>query len=134
MLKNSNITLRQVNGRPGLWEIQDAVLYIVPARLQERYGGPDRIIVKVGFVTDLASIPKLFWNILPPFGAYTAAAVVHDYLYQAHEHTRRHADAIFLAAMKELKVSRWKRALMHRAVWAFGRASYKAGPGKGGIV
>jgi hypothetical protein len=134
VLKNSNITLRQVNGKPGLWEIQDEVLYIVPAVLQRRHGGPDRIIVKVGFVTDLASIPKLFWNILPPFGRYTAAAVVHDYLYQAHEHTQRHADAIFLAAMTELKVSRWKRAVMHRAVRAFGGASYKNGPAKGGIV
>src|SRR4051812_5700781 len=39
------------------------------------------IRVPAKFVTDLASIPQILWNILPPIGAYDAAAVVHDYLY-----------------------------------------------------
>jgi len=46
-------------------------------------GGDDSdeiITVPVGFITDFASIPQIFWNILPPFGPYGKAAVIHDAL------------------------------------------------------
>lgn len=34
-----------------------------------------------GCVTDLASIPRPFWILLPPDGPWVKAAVIHDYLY-----------------------------------------------------
>ena len=37
--------------------------------------------VPVGFVTDFASIPRLFWSLLRPDGLYAYAAIIHDYLY-----------------------------------------------------
>lgn len=36
--------------------------------------------VPEGFVTDLASVPRAFWEIMRPEGRYAYAAVVHDYL------------------------------------------------------
>src|SRR5262245_55189884 len=39
------------------------------------------VTVPVGFVTDFASIPRIFWSALPPDGRYTYPAIVHDYLY-----------------------------------------------------
>lgn len=39
------------------------------------------IRVPRGFVTDLASIPRWGWAILPPDGPWVKAAVIHDYLY-----------------------------------------------------
>jgi hypothetical protein len=39
------------------------------------------VIVPAGFKSDLASTPSWLWSIYPPFGRYTYAAVVHDYLY-----------------------------------------------------
>lgn len=38
------------------------------------------IIVKRGFTTDGATIPKFLWSILSPFENYFPACVIHDYL------------------------------------------------------
>src|SRR5258708_33483224 len=40
-----------------------------------------RITVPVGFVTDLASVPRVFWSLLPPAARYSYPAIIHDYLY-----------------------------------------------------
>jgi hypothetical protein len=68
-----------------------------------------RIIVPAGFITDLASVPRLLWLIWPPFGKYTKAAVVHDFLYDLHRrhlkhYSRAYADAILIEAMRDCKV------------------------------
>ncbi|ECG8634089.1 DUF1353 domain-containing protein, partial [Salmonella enterica subsp. salamae] len=41
----------------------------------------DVIEVPAGFVTDLATIPRIFWSLMPPDGKYAKAAIIHDYLY-----------------------------------------------------
>ena len=83
------------------------------------------ITVPAGFETDFASVPRLFWRIIPPWGRYSAAAVVHDYLYATASVTRYEADRIFLDLMKRLGVPLWKRRLMYRAVRLGGWASWK---------
>ena len=40
-----------------------------------------RISVKKGFVTDLASTPKIMWNIIAPWDI-ARAAIIHDFLYK----------------------------------------------------
>lgn len=73
-------------------------------------GSGEKIDVPIGFVTDLASIPRLFWNIMPPFGRYSRAAVLHDWLYHTQQYTRKKSDHILLEAMAVLNVSwitRW---------------------------
>jgi len=74
--------------------------------------GYTRIEVPAGFLTDYASVPRILWNLIPPTGKYTYAAVVHDYLYAGHngQHiykvTRKQADAVFLDAMLSVGVSK----------------------------
>jgi hypothetical protein len=80
--------------------------------------------VPTGFKTDLASVPRLFWNILPPFGKYTEAAVLHDWLYRTHLLTRAQADGLLLEAMVLCRVPRWQRALIYGAVRCFGWAAW----------
>lgn len=70
--------------------------------------------VPAGFHTDLASIPRALWSVLPPVGRYDAAAVVHDFLYQTGAIngvavTRSEADSCLNEAMAVLGVSRWQR-------------------------
>ena len=77
------------------------------------------------FVTDLASIPKLFWNLLPPFGKYTEAAVLHDYLYRTHLVERVDADDILLEAMTLCRVPQWQRLLIYCAVRLFGGIAWR---------
>jgi hypothetical protein len=39
------------------------------------------IIIPAGFGTDLSSVPRFLWFIMPPFGNFLLAALVHDYMY-----------------------------------------------------
>jgi hypothetical protein len=68
-------------------------------------GSGDHIEVAIGFQTDFATIPRPFWIILPKWGRYGNAAVIHDWLYWTQSRPRLVADAIFLEAMTVLGVS-----------------------------
>jgi len=83
------------------------------------------INVLPGLITDYASVPRIFWNILPPIGKYGKAAVLHDALYQFNVFDRLVCDRIFLLGMKVLKVPVWKRHVMYYAVRLFGGNAYK---------
>ena len=80
------------------------------------------IRVPAGFETDFASIPQPFHWLISKLGRYNKAAVLHDWLYSksAYQYPylvpRKLADLIFLDAMKDLGVVKWKRDLMYRAV------------------
>lgn len=84
-----------------------------------------------GFVTDFASVPRFFWRVIPPWGDYSPAAVIHDYLYASgkiddRKIKRSEADDTFYAVMKQLGVSRWKSWLMHKAVRVGGWIGWNA--------
>lgn len=79
------------------------------------------IVVPAGFESDAASVPRLFWRTFPPWGRYTPAAVVHDWLYVCRHDPRAEADAVFLELMAHLRVPWLQRRLMFRAVRLFGR-------------
>ena len=83
------------------------------------------ITVPQGFTTDFASVPRAFWRIIPPWGEYNRAAVVHDFLYQQHRYNRKVADRIFLELMTRLGVSWWKRRAMYSAVRSFGWVAWR---------
>jgi len=94
------------------WEVTEEFRYYIRS---ENSG--DFITVPKGFVTDGASIPRIFWSIVgPPWGDYGYAAIVHDFLYHTQPCSRKEADRIFLEAMQVLKVNKFKRWLMYRMV------------------
>lgn len=74
------------------------------------------ITVPAGFVTDLASIPRLLHPLIPVNGRHRAAAIVHDYLYASQTTSRAEADAIFLEAMASCGVRWSQRWAMYAAV------------------
>jgi len=45
----------------------------------EYVGKDDVLHIPAGFRTDLATVPRIFWAILPPNGVYERAAVLHDF-------------------------------------------------------
>ncbi|EGW3281002.1 DUF1353 domain-containing protein [Salmonella enterica] len=87
----------------------------------------DVISVPSGFVTDLATVPRIFWMLLPPDGKYAKAAIIHDYMYDNALRTKKEADKIFLDGMTVLGVLKWKRTVMYWAVRLFGRGMYEKG-------
>lgn len=86
----------------------------------------DTFVVEAGFVTDLATVPRCLHWLTLPYGAYTRAAVLHDWLLVTrinHEDpalrvTSRDADGIFRLVMQQLGVSWAKRWTMWSAVRA----------------
>jgi hypothetical protein len=86
------------------------------------------IITPSAFITDFASIPRVFWPIAHPTGKHGKAAVIHDLLYQHHLVSRLLADKIFLEGMEVLGVEAWRRKTMYSAVRVFGASAYRTGP------
>ena len=102
----------------------------------------DQITVNEGFVTDLASVPRLMWWLIAPFDV-ARAAIIHDLLYKTIRQYRWNnkdseddslvkkakiaADKVFLLGMRdaEPKIPRWKSYLSWKAVDLFGNGSIK---------
>ncbi len=80
--------------------------------------------VPQGFVTDLASIPRFFWQGLRPEGRYAYAAVVHDYLYWEQSRSREEADQILKIAMEDSKVDPKLIKTIYAAVRGFGQKAW----------
>lgn len=81
--------------------------------------------VPAGYVTDLASTPRWLWWLVPPFGAYLGAAVLHDFLYSSRPVTRVEADRAFFAAMLVDGERVWRAWLIYRAVRWFGWLAWR---------
>ena len=87
-------------------------------------------VIKVpkSFVTDYASIPRIFRAIVLPYGKHSGASVVHDYLYSKGcelNIERKKADKIFFEILKEEGVNPILARLMYIAVRIFGKIRYK---------
>ena len=79
------------------------------------------VMVPDAFETDFASVPRLFWWLVPPLGRYAKATVIHDYLYVTGELSRKLADNVLYQAMLDLQVNVWLARVIHAAVrlWGF---------------
>ena len=80
----------------------------------------ENITVPAGFITDFASIPKVFRSFVSKAGPHVRASVVHDFLYSKTDVGRKAADGIFLEAMRISGVGKAKRFVMYWAVRLFG--------------
>ena len=102
------------------------------------------IVVDEGFVTDLASVPRMCWAFIAPWDV-ARAAIIHDLLYKTIRiYRRKHSkclknsedpilihdakeasDNIFLLGMKDAEppVSKWKMYAAYYSVRLFGRWS-----------
>lgn len=104
------------------------------------------ITVPAGFVTDLASVPRWAWTLIPPDGPWVKAAIIHDFLYatggtgkwkkhpasitRSEPYTRLEADTIMREGMENRGVGWISRNLIYAAVrlgggpgWHVDRAS-----------
>lgn len=97
---------------PTRWELLKPLIY---------HGRRETFTVPVGFTTDFASVPRIFTWLVPPYGRYTKAAILHDFLCHTKPVSRAEADGIFRRAMRELGVSFLRRWMMWAAVRAGAR-------------
>lgn len=64
-----------------------------------------------GFISDGASVPRLFWSVFPPVGEYFGSALLHDYLLVNGYKWKDAADE-FSRALKYENVAKIKRNVM----------------------
>jgi hypothetical protein len=83
-----------------------------------------------GFCTDFASVPRLFWWVIPKWGKYGNGAVIHDWLYWEQKRTRTEADDILLEAMDVFNVAPWKKQIIYYAVRLFGWIAWMRNAGE----
>jgi hypothetical protein len=76
------------------------------------------------FVTDLTSVPRAFWSLLPRDGMYARAAVIHDWLYWDQSYPREMADEIFMFAMRDDQLPTATRRTIFQAVRTGGQAAW----------
>tara|TARA_Y100001970_G_scaffold284437_1_gene401808 strand:+ start:1919 stop:2398 length:480 start_codon:yes stop_codon:yes gene_type:complete len=108
-----------------------------------------RITVPKGYITDLASVPRICWSFIAPFDV-ARAAVVHDIMYEKingafkkgiieskkeREIYRKIADRMFLEGMEsaEPPVSKFKIKSAYYAVRIFGRFAINSSAPRKGI-
>ncbi|MHC2001797.1 DUF1353 domain-containing protein [Methylobacterium sp. CM6241] len=99
-----------------------------PLKWQSNASSDLKIEIPKGFVTDLASIPQVFWSILPKTSSYTYPAIFHDYLYwfQPAEYDRNRADSVFSEIMLEVGVNKITRKAIYESVRLLGGKSWDA--------
>ena len=93
------------------WALVDDLVY---------RGSWERFVVPAGFRTDFASVPRVVTWLFPRFGAYTLAAILHDWLVseglRSGAVTSRQADGIFRRVMRESGVPVLRRWMMWAGV------------------
>ncbi|MCA0143693.1 DUF1353 domain-containing protein [Blastococcus sp. LR1] len=104
-LESGDVVVRRVDDQH--WAVVEPLVY---------RGKRDRFVVPPGFLTDFATVPRLVVWLVPRFGRYTAAAILHDWLCTEGLRTRmvtsREADGIFRRVMREHDVPVLRRWLM----------------------
>lgn len=84
------------------WIVQKPLQYLSPDNLS--------VVVPQGFETDLASIPRLFWALIPKSDKHIVeGSIVHDYLYTGAmpSVTRAVADRTLRQACKDMGAPGW---------------------------
>lgn len=111
--------LEQINEDVGRWRV------IKPYVASMRYDGRGfDIYVPEGFITDQASVPKVIWPLIPPFGRHTFASVIHDHCCVHALDSMRFATEAFNSFLYLNSVPNPKRFLMVKAVGLRPRGAY----------
>ncbi|WP_442780893.1 DUF1353 domain-containing protein [Caulobacter sp. SL161] len=86
------LTITELNARKGLWRLEEQLRYEVGSKGSGRW-----VIAPAGMTTDGATT-MIFRPILPAWGTYSRAAVIHDHLCDLLRAGRPHPEAQTYAA------------------------------------
>jgi hypothetical protein len=102
-------TVTQLTPNPPLYMVAHPLRYTTD-------DGKHKIIVPVGFITDLASIPSALWWWESPHETTFAPAILHDYLYWQQTCSKDESDAVMYLAMEELGLNYAKKVLIYAGI------------------
>lgn len=112
---SNEVHLEWINNRMLVVFLNDTIICNIP--------------IPKGFITDGATIPKLFWNILSPFGRFFKSCALHDYIclmaklknneapnlkegINIATQYRKRADTLLSLSMKRQGIKLWRRLLI----------------------
>jgi hypothetical protein len=113
---NGNVIIEELNN--GFWKLQDDFSY------ENDY---IKVIVKSDFITDGASIPKMFWSIVgnPLSDNLLKPAIIHDGLYTLMQLSRSTCDKLLKEMLLFNETSKVKAYIIYYAVRYFGGSHWK---------
>lgn len=107
------LILQPVNGRH--WQVRAELVFESPS--------VGRLIVPAGFITDLNSIPRLYWSVSPPTD-FPEAGTLHDWLYSV-QFGRAEADQVYAEALASLGMDTLRVKARYVALRLFGGLAYR---------
>lgn len=131
------ITLQ--NARQVLRTIDDIILqsYIYDSKerkywklhrsIQIKLSNGDVITIPKGFVYDQSSSPRWTWSLMPPFGNFLLAALIHDYIYIHKTHSKDFADKEMFIWSELLNDAKTDNKLRYWFVKHFGMKVWRRG-------
>lgn len=102
------------------WVVLENMDFII----QLDHNSTTMIRVPRGFVTDLASTPRVIWSYYPPFGKYLTASILHDYLYWRQVCNREQADKILYQTMRDAGVDQETQSRFYVALNLDGKKAW----------
>jgi hypothetical protein len=113
---NGDVILEELDN--GSWELQDNFSY------EDDY---IQVTIKSNFITDGASIPKVFWSVVgnPLENDLLKPAIIHDGLYTLMQLKRLECDKLFKDMLLFNGTSKMKAYFIYYAVRLFGGAYWK---------
>ena len=108
------IVLEYIGGEKGKkWKLHKSITH--------KLHNGETIVIPEGFETDLSSVPKFLWGVLPPFGNFLLASLVHDYLYISYQSKgRKFSDKEMLIVSNRTHKNKLDNYLRYWGVRAFG--------------
>jgi hypothetical protein len=120
---------KPVSGALHMSRFKDPIYFLTKPISWKPAPGQDslpQVEVPKGFVTDLASIPQVFWSLLRPDGEYTYPAIIHDYLYWTQPIPRGKADLVFRLAMQDFSIGAATAFIIYNAVRVLGNVAWQS--------
>lgn len=110
------------------WRVMNKFRYYIGEKNSNRW-----VDVPAGYLTDGASVPRILWSLIPPWGQYGQCAAMHDYLCEwlminekQSDGTikkipilRKECDEIFYESLKVVGVPAYKRFMIQTGVSSY---------------
>lgn len=112
-----------------IYPITKKIHFRLHCNLRIQLSDGTKIIIPNGFAFDGSSSPKFLWSVLPSYGDFFFAAIIHDYLYRTNKKNQKFADKEMLIWSKLInnrsRGARIDNYVRYYGVRLFGKKRYK---------
>lgn len=106
----------QFYGQPELRHFDDGVNALLLSPLSYKDDELGLIVANAGLITDGGSIPKLFQNIISPWGVGLRGFVLHDAMYKFQWFTKDQSDRALWRMLKDIGECEIEASIIYDAV------------------